>query len=58
MNDLRSEVEMELEKLRERIDREDLSTKERRLLYSMLEDMKNLATSLADVTEVVRNWRS
>ena len=58
MNDLRSEVEMELEKLRERIDREDLSTKERRLLYSMLEDMKNLATSLADVTEVVRKWRS
>ena len=58
MNDLRTEIEREVEKLRERIDREDLSTKERRLLYSMLEDIKNLATSLADVTEVVRKWRS
>ena len=58
MTDLRTEVEKELEKLRERIDREELTTEERRLLYSMLEDMKNLAMSLVEVTEVVRKWRS
>ncbi|MHC1599655.1 MAG: hypothetical protein ACXQS5_02380 [Candidatus Methanospirareceae archaeon] len=58
MTDLRTEVEKEIEKLRERIDAEDLKPEERKLLYSMLEEMKNLATSLADVTEVVRKWTS
>ena len=58
MTDLRSQVEKEIEKLRERIDAEDLKPEERKLLYSMLEGMKNLAMSLADVTEVVRKWRS
>jgi len=58
MTDLREQVEQEIEKLRERIDAEDLKPEERKLLYSMLEDMKNLAMNLADVAEVVRKWTS
>jgi len=58
MTDLKTEVEKELEKLRERIDAEELKPEERRLLYSMLDDMKNLAMNLADVAEVVRKWTS